>query len=118
MLADPDAITGRRVLHIQRAAGIAGSERHLLTLLPALRRAGVDARLCVLVTREGARFVTAARDAGIPVTETESRGHGDPRQFARLLSLIRRLQPDLVHTHLIDADIHGQIAARLSRTPA
>ena len=32
-----------RVVHVHRIAGIGGSERHLLTLLPALRRAGVEA---------------------------------------------------------------------------
>ena len=33
-----------RVVHVHRIRGIGGSERHLLTLLPALRERGVDAR--------------------------------------------------------------------------
>ena len=33
-----------KVLHIHKITGISGSERHLLTLLPALRARGIDAR--------------------------------------------------------------------------
>ena len=32
-----------RVLHVHRIGGIGGSERHLLTLLPALAERGVEA---------------------------------------------------------------------------
>ena len=33
-----------KVLHVHRIGGIGGSERHLLTLLPALTERGVDVR--------------------------------------------------------------------------
>lgn len=38
-----------RVVHLIKATQIGGAERHLLWLLPALRRADVDARLLVLI---------------------------------------------------------------------
>ena len=33
-----------KVLHVHRIGGIGGSERHLLTLLPALAERGIDVR--------------------------------------------------------------------------
>jgi len=37
-----------KVLHVHRIGGIGGSERHLLTLLPALAERGVEARIEVV----------------------------------------------------------------------
>ena len=36
------------VLHLQKVAGISGSERHLLSLLPKLRERGWDVRMLML----------------------------------------------------------------------
>jgi len=38
-----------RVIHLSKMTGAAGSEGHLLALLPGLRARGVDARLWMLV---------------------------------------------------------------------
>ena len=35
---------------MQKVSGIGGSERHLLSLLPALAEAGVEVRMCVAAT--------------------------------------------------------------------
>ena len=42
-----------KVVHVHRMRGIGGSERHLLTLLPALRGRGVDARFVGLDDLDG-----------------------------------------------------------------
>jgi glycosyltransferase involved in cell wall biosynthesis len=105
-----------RVLHVIKAKGIGGAERHLLTLLPGLRDAGVEVGLVVIATDQAGKFIDPMRSAGIRVHVLDA-----PR-FSVSMGLIRRLEneikafrPDLVHTHLIHADLHGQIAARLSR---
>ena len=41
----------------------------------------------------------------------------DLRAFAQLVRLLRRLRPDIVHTHNPKPGILGRIAARLTRTP-
>ncbi len=107
-----------RVLHIQKAAGISGSERHLLALLPALAAGGVEVRLCVLTAGDGARFVSAGHDAGVETAAIPAGPDANPLVVARLVAEIRRYRPDLVHTHLVHADAHGQLAARLTGTPA
>lgn len=107
-----------RILHIQRAKGIGGSERHLLALLPALTRAGADVRMCVLRTGNGEVFVDDLRHAGVDVTVRPAGPDVNPVLLPTLLSEIRSFRPDIVHTHLAHADAHGQAAAFITRVPA
>jgi glycosyltransferase involved in cell wall biosynthesis len=55
--------------------------------------------------------------AGVPVDAIRLPFAADPRAFARLLRLIRRHRPAIVHTHLVHADFHGLTAAQLARVP-
>jgi glycosyltransferase involved in cell wall biosynthesis len=106
-----------RVLHVQRAKGVGGSERHLLALLPALAAAGVDVRMCVLAAPGGDRFVDALRAAGVDTTGLTAGPDVNPVAVARLVGQIRDFQPDIVHTHLVHGDVHGQVAASMARVP-
>jgi glycosyltransferase involved in cell wall biosynthesis len=103
-----------RVLHVQRAKGIGGSERHLLSLLPALAERGVEPAMCVLECENGYRFVDALRRSGIDVTARAAGGDFNLALVPFLVREIRRLRPDVVHTHLIHADLVGQLAAKIA----
>jgi glycosyltransferase involved in cell wall biosynthesis len=107
------------VLHVGKVAGISGSEAHLLLLLPALRELGWDVRFVLLHEDEpGAReFASRLESAGVPVDEVRLPWAVDPRAFRRLLSVVRRHRPALLHTHLVHADFHGLSAGRLARVP-
>jgi glycosyltransferase involved in cell wall biosynthesis len=106
-----------RILHVQRVKGTGGSERHLLFLLPALAEAGVDVRMCVLLTGGGDQFVQDLRAAGVEVTVRRAGPDVNPSLVAGLVSEIRSFRPHLVHTHLVHADVHGQLAASVTRVP-
>lgn len=103
------------VLHVQKASGISGSEAYLLSLVPALRQRGWDASMVVLHEDEpGAHeFVRRLRAQDVPTEAWRMRADVDPLVFARLAA--RR--PDIVHTHLVHADVHGLPAAALARVP-
>jgi glycosyltransferase involved in cell wall biosynthesis len=107
-----------RILHIQRVKGIGGSERHLLGLLPALERAGCDVRMCVLRSGRGDVFVDDMREAGVEVVVHDAGPDVNPVLLPALISDIRSFRPDIVHTHLVHADLHGQAAALMARVPA
>jgi len=103
-----------RVIHLTKMTGAAGSEGHLLTLLPGLRAQGVDARLWMLVEPGNPvqAYVDRIQARGVPVERMVIRRHLDPGLWQRLTAHLRRAGPDLVHTHLIHADLYGIPAAR------
>jgi glycosyltransferase involved in cell wall biosynthesis len=108
-----------RVTHLSKVTGLAGSEGHLLRLLPGLARHGVEGRLIVL---EDPRhpvepFCRALRERGVEVELIAIGGHVDPRLPGHLTRRFRALRPDLVHTHLIHADLYGLGAAARAGVP-
>jgi glycosyltransferase involved in cell wall biosynthesis len=108
-----------RVVHVAKVAGISGSENHLLLLLPALRERGHDVRLVMLHEGEpgAAELATRLEAEGVPVERLRLRTTIDPVVFARLARAVRRLRPDVLHTHLVHADFHGLPAGRLTSVP-
>ncbi len=107
------------VLHVGKVSGISGSEAHLLALLPQLRERGWDVRFLLLHEDEpGARELAARLEAaGVPVDAVRLPFALDPRAFVRVLRLVRRHRPAILHTHLVHADFHGLPAGRLARVP-
>jgi glycosyltransferase involved in cell wall biosynthesis len=98
-----------RVLHVHRIGGIGGSERHLLTLLPALAERGVEVRFL------GLDDPSLAPDPfyeqlTVPYERIPAPRDVDPLLAARVVREARGA--DLVHTHLVHADAYGALAAR------
>lgn len=105
-----------RVLHVIKAAGIAGAERHLLDLLPGLRTHQIDAQFVLLSPPHGvaAPLIEAAQARDIPVHTVSLPRTASPSTVWALRRVFRALSPDVVHTHLIHADLYGTVAARLA----
>lgn len=108
-----------KVLHIHKITGVSGSERHLLTLLPALRARGVDARFLGLdvAGTDAPRFYEELRAAGVPFGHVRCRFDVDPRLAAGVIRAVRQARPDLLHTHLVHGDVYGSIASMATRVP-
>ena len=108
-----------RVVHIIKITRISGAERHLLLLLAGLRQRGVDASLVILVERDKPMddMLAEARNRDIPVTRLVIRRDYDFTLPWRLRARLRDCKPDLVHTHLVHADLYGYFAARAAGVP-
>jgi len=111
-----------RVVHVIKAVQIAGAERHLLTLLPGLRghtTYDIDARLILLVEPDNDMqgYVDKAATRGIPVERLVIQRDLDPALYNRLSQRTRDLKPDVIHTHLLHADLYGIPAARWLGVP-
>jgi glycosyltransferase involved in cell wall biosynthesis len=109
-----------RVLHLQKVAGISGSEAHLLSLLPALRERGWDVRLLMLHAQEqpGAwDFAQELTARGVPLDTLRLRRDVDPLAFLQLVSYLTRSRPQILHTHLVHADTYGQMAGTIAGVP-
>jgi len=108
-----------RICHITKATGVAGSEKHLLTLLTSLDKAKYQVTLVLLVERDKPLddYVRRLEEGGVQVKRVLIRGDIDPLLVWRLYRLLREGNYDIVHTHLIHADLYGTLAAKLAGVP-
>lgn len=97
-----------RVVHVVTRIGTYGGERFVPALVRAQRAAGLDASIVTLYGSPG-------DDAGVPVVSAR-RGE-TPGFFLRLVRTIRKLRPDIVHTHLAHAKHWGRLGAVLAGVP-
>lgn len=108
-----------RVVHIIKVVRAAGAEQHLLKLLAGLRARDIDARMILLVepNNDMESYVQALGQLGIPVQRMTIYRHTDVMLVKRLRDLLRAQKPDIVHTHLIHADLFATLAARWAKVP-
>ena len=108
-----------RILHLHKITGISGSERHLLSLLPALRERGVDARFLGLDVpdTDAARFYSELAAAGVPFEQVRCTLDANPRMAVEVVRAVRHTRPDLLHSHLVHGDIYGSIASTATGVP-
>lgn len=99
-----------KVVHVHRIRGVGGSERHLLALLPALADRGLDVSLVGL--DDPGWDVSPFYDAlAVPARRVRNARDVDPGAVTTLRRTLRELRPDVVHTHLVHADVFGALAA-------
>jgi glycosyltransferase involved in cell wall biosynthesis len=107
-----------RVLHATKVRGIGGAEQHLLALLPALRERGIDARFLSLDAGGDAdRFHRALAERDVPWTRVRCGLDVSARLARDVVRAARAHAPDLLHTHMVHADVYGSVAAQATRTP-
>ena len=107
------------VLHLQKVAGISGSEAHLLSLLPDLRSRGWDVRLLMLHEHEPGAwdFARELKARGIPLDAIPLAADVDPVAFFRIAAYVARRRPTILHTHLVHAEVYGQLTGALTGVP-
>jgi glycosyltransferase involved in cell wall biosynthesis len=115
-------MTSRRlkVVHVHKMTGVSGSEQHLRILLTALDPARYAPTLLMLTTPAAipGDYIATLTAAGVRVEQLRIRADFDPFLLWRLTAWFKRERPDIVHTHLIHADVHGLLAARAAGVPA
>jgi glycosyltransferase involved in cell wall biosynthesis len=103
-----------RVLHVESGRHRYGGAEQVRYLVADLARAGVSN---ALACPAGSALATAVPDADI--FELPMAGDADVALLPRLIALMRRLRPHLVHVHSRrGADIYAGLAARRCALPA
>jgi glycosyltransferase involved in cell wall biosynthesis len=114
----PDAgAPTRRPLVVHVATGgdaIGGAEQHVICLAPHLARRGFEVALAFL--GDGAA-PELARSRGLWVEVVRKRGRGDLTTIWRLARLLRRLRPQMLHTHTLTGNFYGRFASLLAGVP-
>jgi glycosyltransferase involved in cell wall biosynthesis len=101
----------KTVLHVIPTLGVGGAERQLGYLAPELARMGH--KVHVAYSREAPGTPDMP---GVSLHRLKARSSYDPTLIGELVGYIRRVRPDIVHTWILQMDIAGGIAARLSNT--
>src|SRR3989304_1717172 len=105
-----------KILHVSKATGIAGSENHLLSLLPRLDRSKYEVTFMILTEPDKSLdgYFQMFEEKGIKTTRLIIRRDVDPKCLWEMYLFIRRNRFDIVHTHLIHADLYGTLAAKMA----
>jgi len=106
-----------RIVHLVTTLGVGGAEKHLLWLTEGQRERGHEVRVLYLKGEGELREAFEAQGVPVDVVPME-RAAAAPRALLALAARLRALGPDLVHTHLLKADMLGAVAARLAGVPA
>jgi glycosyltransferase involved in cell wall biosynthesis len=105
-----------KALFLCQSLNVGGAEELILGASTALPSVGVNAGV-VALTRRG-QVADEIEAAGVPVHLVRGQpGPRDPAAFVRLVRLLQREQPDVVHTFLIVAGIYGRLAAFAAGVP-
>ena len=105
-----------RVLHVITSLTIGGAERLVVSAACRLQPDRFEHAICCLIGP--GPLAAEATLAGVPVFCIGSfPGLRHPLAFARLVAVVRRWAPSIVHTHLQSANLYGRVAARLAGVP-
>lgn len=112
-----------KILHIMARLNIGGTTPYIIQLIAQQRQMGDDSRLvCGVVGPQEGDMRYLADEKGVELTMLTSLGREispirDLQTLWQLWRVIRREQPDVVHTHTAKAGFVGRIAAWMARVP-
>jgi len=93
-----------------------GAEVQVFLLASELKRRGHDVTLVSM--RDPEAFEPELMQLGIPLYSlTMQRGVGDPRALFRLARVVRECRPDVVHSHMVHANLLSRLSRLLVRIP-
>ena len=106
-----------RVCFLSTSMGMGGADSQLLSAAQELRSRGHEV-LIVSLTPLGPMGLEA-RSAGIATESLEMRrGLPDPRGLWRLVRLVRAWRPDVLHSHMVHANLMARVLRLIAPVPA
>jgi glycosyltransferase involved in cell wall biosynthesis len=105
-----------RILFISTGLNRGGAETQVLHLSRGLLARGWQVEVVSLIDR--GNMVEEFQDADVPVHQLGmKRGVVDPRAILRLRKIIRRFRPDVVHSHMVHANLLARVTRMVSKMP-
>jgi len=106
----------RSILLLITTLTFGGAETQMVRLATELKSAGWDVAVACMLAPTA--YTSILEQAHIPVFSLDMpRGVPDPRGVLRLARLIRRLKPDVLHAHMVHANLLGRITRLIAHVP-
>jgi len=106
----------RTILFLTTGLAYGGAETQLVNLSTRLKKRGWD--VCVVSMLPPQAFTEELEAVGIPwATLHMRRGVPDPRAVFKLVKILRQWRPDIVHSHMIHANLLGRVARVFYKIP-
>ena len=105
-----------RITFVATGLDFGGAETQLVRLAEAIKKRGWQ--VGVISMLPPAAFAEELEEAGIALATLNMRsGVPDPRAIAGLAKILRRWQPEVVHSHMVHANLLARVARLFCRIP-
>lgn len=105
-----------RVLYLVTSSGVGGAERQVHDLAAEFSARGWAVAVVSMLPVEP--MLASLQESGVSVTSLGMRkGVPDPRAVVALARLVRRWKPDVLHGHMVHANLLARISRPLAWTP-
>jgi glycosyltransferase involved in cell wall biosynthesis len=105
-----------KVMQLSASLAIGGAERMILSLAKEIDRARFEVHVCGMHPAEH-DFKHAIDDLDVPLHILRTKRFYDPRTIRAITQYVRQQEIDVIHTHVLDADVAGHLAGRLTIRP-
>lgn len=106
-----------RIFMLSTSMGMGGADQQIILLARAMLARGHQVRIVSLAPL--GQMGLEARHEGIPVESLElRRAAGDVPRLLRLIRMIRAWRPDVLHSHMVHANLLARLVRRPARVPA
>ena len=105
-----------RVMFLSTSMGMGGADKQLLSAAQLMHAQGHA--VCIVSLTELGPMGLEARSQGIRTESLDMRrGVPDPRGLIRLIRLVRAWKPDVLHSHMIHANLMARAVRLFARVP-
>jgi len=109
-------VNNHSVLFLITGLSYGGAETQLVNLATKLKCRGWDVRVVSMLPPQA--FVEELKNADIPLaTLNMRRGAADPRAVFRLFKILREWNPDIVHSHMVHANLLARVVRIFCKIP-
>lgn len=106
----------RKICFLITGLNYGGAEASLVQIARRLKDRGWQVRVVTILPPAG--YASVLEASGIPVASLGMRRRvPDPRAIFRTATLLRRWHPDILHTHMVHANLLGRIVRLLYNVP-
>lgn len=106
-----------RILHLIDSLSVGGAERLLLGLAERIDPQRFEIHVCSLHVLRSNALRPEFERLKLPLTVIGARRLADPKALLAIARYVREHQIDIIHTHLLAADIVGRIVGRMVGRP-